>query len=63
MRYELRDVVFRTSSYSGGKDCVAVGGTSGLSLVQDTKDADQNTLVFPTDTFASFIAAVKEDRI
>lgn len=52
---------FRTSTYSGGGNCVEVGRTAdGSVMVRDTKDANRAlSLVFTKDEWAAFVLGVK----
>ncbi|WP_418154918.1 DUF397 domain-containing protein [Actinoalloteichus caeruleus] len=52
------------SSYcEGGNNCVEVGQAPGVVAVRDTKNRDGGTLVVDRGTFATFLAAVKSDRL
>jgi hypothetical protein len=60
---DLRNAPWRKSSYSGddGGDCIeaAPGYLPGVVPVRDSKDPKGPALIFPTDAFAAFVAAVK----
>ncbi|EQD84177.1 uncharacterized protein DUF397 [Saccharopolyspora erythraea NRRL 2338] len=54
---------WRKSSYSGAQaDCVEVGSAPGFVGVRDTKDRDGGTLVFQRRKWASFVAAMRDQR-
>ncbi|WP_225447272.1 Scr1 family TA system antitoxin-like transcriptional regulator [Streptacidiphilus sp. PB12-B1b] len=59
----LNNAPWRKSSYSGdnGGNCIeaAPGFLPGAVPIRDSKDPNGPALVFPTDAFASFVAAVK----
>ncbi|MBL1115898.1 DUF397 domain-containing protein [Streptomyces sp. 110] len=61
-----RDVsaaVWRKSSYSNGDggDCVEVADNlPGIVPVRDSKDPDGPTLIFPSDSWSTFIASLKK---
>ena len=59
---DLRTAVWRKSSYSNGDGgaCIEVAaGLPGLVPVRDSKDSDGPALVFPADSWASFVSAVR----
>lgn len=51
---------WRTSSASGGTDCVEVAFVTGAVLVRDSKNRDGAVLTFPNDSWQRFIAGVGE---
>ena len=53
---------FRTSTYSGGGECVEVGRTAdGNIVVRDTKDPNRTAaLVFTRAEWAAFVLGVKD---
>ncbi|AUS79520.1 DUF397 domain-containing protein [Actinoalloteichus sp. AHMU CJ021] len=60
----MKEIQWRKSSYSGGSEnCVDVGIVADLTAVRDTKNRDGGTLVVDRGTFATFLAAVKSDRL
>ena len=59
---DLRTAVWRKSSYSNGDGgaCIEVAdGLPGLVPVRDSKESDGPALVFPADSWASFVSAVR----
>ncbi|MEV7783018.1 DUF397 domain-containing protein [Kitasatospora sp. NPDC088351] len=54
---------FKSSYSSNGGNCIEVAanlaGTHGAVPVRDSKNPSGPTLLFPTDTFAAFVAGVK----
>ncbi|WP_190818839.1 DUF397 domain-containing protein [Saccharopolyspora pogona] len=55
---------WRTSSRSNGHGgmCVEVGSGTDVVGVRDTKNRDGGTLVFQSQAWGSFLAAVKAER-
>lgn len=64
---DLGDVTFVKSSYSGSQGCVAIGRLHHGVAVQDTKlspaTRSKQTQLYPIDTFAAFIQALKDDKL
>ncbi|MES4904895.1 MULTISPECIES: DUF397 domain-containing protein [unclassified Streptomyces] len=63
---ELSAATWRKSSYSNpdGGQCVEVCADSvGILAVRDSKDPQGPTLVFPAESWAGFVSAVKGDQI
>lgn len=59
---DLSAAAWRKSTYSNGQggDCVEVADAlPGIIPVRDSKDPHGPALVFPTEAFAAFVAAVK----
>ena len=59
---DLRNADWRKSSYSNGEggNCIEVAaGFPGVVPVRDSKDSDGPALVFPADSWASFVSAVR----
>ncbi len=50
---------WRTSSYSGGNNCVEVGRISGGAAVRDTKDRAAGHFAATADQWATFLTAIK----
>jgi transcriptional regulator with XRE-family HTH domain len=51
---------YKSSYSSGGGQCIEVArGVDGFAPVRDSKDPHGPALLFPTDAFAAFVAAVK----
>jgi len=51
---------FRTSSFSGGTNCVEVARASdGSAVVRDSKDHRQISLVFDRNEWTAFVLGVK----
>ncbi|WP_327290569.1 DUF397 domain-containing protein [Streptomyces sp. NBC_01198] len=63
---DLSTAMWRKSSYSGNSNpdsCIEVAdGFSGLVPVRDSKDPQGPALVFPADSWAAFVAAVKGEH-
>jgi hypothetical protein len=60
--HDLSAAVWRKSSYSDGNggSCVEVAdGFTGVVPVRDSKDPDGPALVFPAESWASFVTSVK----
>lgn len=60
--YDLSTAVWRKSSYSNGEggSCVEIAdGFPGIVPVRDSKDPEGPALVFPAESWASFMASVK----
>ncbi|WP_326767430.1 DUF397 domain-containing protein [Streptomyces sp. NBC_01591] len=52
------------SSYSSGNgQCVEVADVQGAVPVRDSKATSGPVLIFGSDTWAAFVAGVREDRI
>lgn len=49
---------FRTSSYSGGSQCVEVGAGASV-LVRDSQDRAGEVLAFPADAWGAFVNSIK----
>jgi hypothetical protein len=58
---ELTDAQWHKSSYSGsGGECIEIASNlTHLTPVRDSKDPDGPALVFPTASFAAFLAGIK----
>jgi hypothetical protein len=57
-------LVWRASSYSSGNgQCVEVADVQGAVPVRDSKVTSGPVLVFGTDTWAAFVAGVREGGI
>lgn len=62
---DLTAAAWRKSSYSNGNggNCIEVAdGFPGVVPVRDSKDPQGPALAFSADAWASFVAAVREDR-
>ena len=60
---DLSAATWRKSSYSNGEggSCVEVAdGFPGLVPVRDSKDPQGPALVFPVESWAAFVVAVKD---
>jgi hypothetical protein len=60
--HDLSTAVWRKSSYSNGEggNCIEIAdGFMGVVPVRDSKDPEGPALVFPAESWASFIASVK----
>ncbi|GAA4876593.1 DUF397 domain-containing protein [Saccharopolyspora cebuensis] len=53
---------WRTSSYSGGTNCVEVGRIGGRAAVRDTKDRVAGFFTASAPQWAAFVSAVKGGR-
>lgn len=55
---------WRKSTYSTGQgECIEVAdGFSGVVPVRDSKDPDGPSLIFRTESFAAFVAAIKDGQ-
>jgi hypothetical protein len=63
---DLSGAAWRKSSYSNGDggDCVEVAGNvPGVVPVRDSKDPQGPALEFSADAWASFVSAVRADRL
>ncbi|MFW6692149.1 DUF397 domain-containing protein [Streptomyces sp. MAR4 CNX-425] len=61
--YDLTTAAWRKSSYTNGDggNCVEVAdGFPGVMPVRDSKNPDGPALLFPIESWASFVAAVKD---
>lgn len=59
----LDNAIWRKSSYSDGQggSCVEVSDTyPGIVPVRDSKDPDGPALIFPAESWAYFVAAIKD---
>jgi hypothetical protein len=55
------DIVWRTSSYTGGQgNCVEVATAAGTVLVRDTKDREGPLLAVPTTAWRAFLADIPQ---
>ncbi|MFF0728046.1 DUF397 domain-containing protein [Streptomyces sp. NPDC004134] len=68
MASELEDAVWRKSSRSGGSEsqcveCADVTQTHGRIAVRDSKDPEGPALLFTSEAFSGFIAAVKREEL
>ncbi|MGW1177536.1 DUF397 domain-containing protein [Kitasatospora sp. NPDC002543] len=61
---DLTGASWSKSSYSNGQGgCVEVaGGYSGMMPVRDSKDPQGPALVFPAESWKSFVTAVRSDE-
>ncbi|TDQ53114.1 DUF397 domain-containing protein [Actinorugispora endophytica] len=60
----MNEPMFRKSSYSGsGNDCVEVADVPGASVVRDTRNRDEATLLFPSAEWRAFLTAAKNDAL
>ncbi|EXU68439.1 regulatory protein [Streptomyces sp. PRh5] len=60
---DLRTASWHKSSYSsnGGGECVEVADNlPGIVPVRDSKDLDGPALIFPSDSWSTFIASLKK---
>ncbi|GAA4876599.1 DUF397 domain-containing protein [Saccharopolyspora cebuensis] len=53
---------WRTSSYSGGDNCVEVGRIGGGAAVRDSKDRAAGYFTATAPEWAAFLAAVRGGR-
>ncbi|MFH8768024.1 DUF397 domain-containing protein [Streptomyces sp. NPDC017958] len=56
---------WRKSSHSGpgdGNECVEIANSPTHIAIRDTKAPTRATLVFPAETFAPFVEALKASR-
>jgi hypothetical protein len=63
---DLSGAAWRKSSYSNanGGDCIEVAdGFPGVVPVRDSKDPQGPALAFSADAWASFVGAVRADRL
>lgn len=63
---DLSTAVWRKSSYSNGEggNCVEVAdGYPGVVPVRDSKDPEGPALVFPAESWAAFVSAVKDGLV
>ena len=51
---------WRTSSASGGTNCVEVAFSAGTVWVRDSKDRQSGALQFPSASWRDFVAAVSQ---
>lgn len=49
---------WRTSTFSGGTNCVQVGSTDGMIMIGDTKNPDQ-VLSYSRQEWAAFLEGAK----
>lgn len=61
----IETATWRKSSYSGeGGDCVEVAeGFPGILPIRDSKDTSGPNLAFDTQTWTSFMTALKADEL
>ncbi|WP_338598734.1 DUF397 domain-containing protein [Saccharopolyspora sp. SCSIO 74807] len=53
---------WRTSSYSGGNNCVEVSGVAGCARVRDTKNRSAGYFTISSQQWSSFVSAIKMGR-
>jgi Domain of unknown function (DUF397) len=54
---------WRTSTRSGGGECVQVGTGTARVLVRDSKDRSGPVLAFASRDWARFVAAIKDGEL
>lgn len=54
---------WRTSSWTGGSNCVEVANNSAVVFVRDTKNRSQRMLAFPSASWEDFVRAVQTESI
>lgn len=59
LAFDPGQVLWRTSSFTHGNDCVTVGEYGDMIAVRDSKDPEGGTLVFTRSEMAAFIAGIK----
>jgi hypothetical protein len=63
MRQNQTTAQWRTSSYSGGTgDCVEIADLAANVGVRDSKDPNAQHLTFALNTWAAFVAEVRDGR-
>ena len=53
------DLVWRTSSWSAGSNCVEVAGDQSIILIRDTQDRSRALLSFPPAAWTDFVSTVQ----
>lgn len=57
----MEELLFRTSSYTGEKECVEVADGATTNYVRDTKDRQGPCLAVPSEQWAAFVSTAKAD--